>query len=909
MNKFSTLSAAARALWAKSGEPSGHGLLAHLLDVAAVAERILALEPPSTCELAAAALGLGITDLPRWVGALAGLHDLGKAIPGFQAKWPAGREHDESQGLSFAPSSVLRTDRHSCATAALLTDMLESATGASQAWCAQVTRAVSAHHGYHFTSTEINDASPDRSTPAAWQAAREELLAAYWSVLAPEGVPALGECGLPIVNWLAGLTSVADWIASNPQWFPLGERADDLVAYHHEAMRLADLALPQLGWHAWRPLLQAPANVTQLLPRIIGRDGVTPRPLQEAAEALLGRAQGPSLLLVEAPMGEGKTELAFLAHLHLQAANAHRGLYVALPTQATGNALFERAQTFLRSFAAGPLDVQLVHGGASMNAALAALRGAGEIQGVGDEPTDTLSANAWFGQRSRPLLSPYGVGTVDQALYAVLNVKHHFVRLWGLGNRVVVLDEVHAYDTYTSGLIDVLLRWLKALNCSVVLMSATLPSQRRQELMAAWGCAATPSDDWAYPRLMLADAQRVHGTHVEARSLAPISLQALPSDLKDLVDCALARVAFGGCGALIVNTVSRAQALYRQLQCALSEQGLADVELLLFHARFPADERQDLESQVLGHFGKTGQRPVRALLVATQVAEQSLDIDFDFMVSDLAPVDLLLQRAGRLHRHQREHRPSAHAQATLWVAGLLPDALPDLKGTAWGFVYSPYVLARTWALLSREAELRLPQDIDRLVQAVYDSDHDLPADLDPGVREYIEVTAYGEFCCERKDQSQRSANIVIDPADDPLAAYDGKPRGHEPDELGQGLSNSTRLGEESITLVPVHVGDDGLWHVRPGDVGFDPAKPLAAATAQALYGRQIKVNQKAVVKHCQATPLPPAFSEHALLCHMHPLCLRDGRAVDGRLKLALSAELGLVHGKAGSDQNTQEESP
>lgn len=893
-SSFAELSPRARALWAKSGELRGHGLLAHLFDVAAVTERILALEPATTAHLAADRLGLPVEALSRWVGVLAGLHDLGKAIPGFQAKWPEGREHDESHGLMFTPTAVLQPDQHSRATAALLSDILRERSGASPAWCEHVTRAVSAHHGYHFTSTEIDDAAPHRKEHAAWEQARGDLVTAYWSVLAPTCTPGLTGCALPIVNWLAGLTSVADWIASNPLWFPLGERADDLAAYYQEALRLADLALPQLGWHPWRPLLTEAATVQALLPRVIGRPAVAPRPLQVAADQLLTQASGPSLLLVEAPMGEGKTELAFLAHLRLQAANGHRGLYLALPTQATGNALFSRANQFLKAFATGPLDVQLVHGGAAMNDELAALRGVGEIQGVGDEPHDTLSANAWFGQRSRPLLSAYGVGTVDQALFAVLNVKHHFVRLWGLGNRVVVLDEVHAYDTYTSGLIDVLLRWLKALNCSVVLMSATLPRQRRQQLLKAWGCDA-PEHEPAYPRLMLADAQQVHGTHVAARPLAPIQLASLSSDLNDMVDSAMAQLQGSGCGALIVNTVSRAQALYRRLQLALAERGWGDVALLLFHARFPADERQALETQVLDRFGSQGQRPVRALLVATQVAEQSLDIDFDFMFTDLAPVDLLLQRAGRLHRHGGRQRPASHAQATLWVAGLHPQTLPDFKGTAWGFVYSPYILGRTWALLSRESVLHLPQDIDRLVQAVYDNEHELPIDLDPAARDFIEVTAFGEACAENKAAAIRAANIVIDP-DASLAIYDGKPRGHEADELGQGLSNSTRLGEESVTLVPVWIGTDDLWHVRPGDPGFDPNQQLAPALARQLYARQVKVSRKGVVRRCLAAPPLPAFESHALLRAMRPLPMREGRSVDESLKLSLDPVLGLIYG-------------
>lgn len=166
-----------------------------------------------------------------------------------------------------------------------------------------------------------------------------------------------------------------------------------------------------------------------------------------------------------------------LAHLRLQAVNRHRGLYVVLPTQAAGNALFERALTFLKAFdGQQPLDIQLVHGGALLDEHVQRLRG------IHGERDDSAGSATWFSWDRRPLLSSYGVGTGDQALFAALNVKHHFVRLWGLANRVVVLDEMHAYDSYTGSLIEILLRRLKGLGSSVVLMSATLLVQWRVAL-------------------------------------------------------------------------------------------------------------------------------------------------------------------------------------------------------------------------------------------------------------------------------------------------------------------------------------------------------------------------------------------------------------------------------------------
>ena len=479
-------------------------------------------------------------------------------------------------------------------------------------------------------------------------------------------------------------------------------------------------------------------------------------------------------------------------------------------------------------------------------------------------------------------------------MFATLNVKHHFVRLWGLSNRVVVLDEVHAYDTYTSGLIEALLRWLKAMGSSVVLMSATLPAPRRDALLRAWGVAPETAPELSYPRLLLADARGVAGGTCDSRPLPPIHLQAVAEDIDSLVAKASELVEQGGCGALIVNTVDRAQSLYLKLKAELADA----VPLLLFHARFPADQRSQQEQTVLARFGQGGERPAKALLIATQVAEQSLDIDFDFMLTDLAPVDLILQRAGRLHRHQRE-RPEAHRLATLYVAGLAPDALPDLKSTAWEYVYAPYILGRTWALLSREQALQLPQDIDRLVQAVYDSE-DLPADLAEADRAFIEDEAYGSHLGKRQAEGMMARNVAIDPEAEPQSAYTQKNRGYEEGEEGLGLPNYTRLGDDSVTLIPVHQVPGG-WSLKSDGEAFDPDQLVSNALAKQLHARQLKTSRAALVKHAQALESRRSFSEHPLLRHLKPLVLTDGCLQIGRLAVRLDDELGLVYQRGAAN--------
>jgi len=868
----------ARVIWAKSGDGNGHGLLTHLLDVAAVAEAILDMEPASSLRWVATRMGVSAEHAKRWVAAVAGLHDFGKAIPGFQAKWPQGMQTDIEQGLTF-PVAARKVDNHSCATAALLEPVLRKITGAQRDWLRAVVRAIGAHHGYHFLPNEINDARPVNE-PEEWAEARKAILDIYWRLLAPKGVPERDELDLPVISWLAGLTSTADWIASNPEWFPQGERGHACLAdYFSHAIQLAHDALRQVGWRPMQPFLKTETSTEDLLARLVGSNSWSVRPLQQIGDLLLQGATGPSLLLVEAPMGEGKTELAFLAHLRLQARNGHRGLYVALPTQATGNAMFRRFLTFLSQFADNPMDVQLVHGGASMNDDLLRLRD------IDQSHEATLSASIWFSQRRRPLLSPYGVGTVDQALLATLNVKHHFVRLWGLGNRVVVLDEIHAYDTYTTGLITTLLQWLKALGSSVILMSATLPRLRRDELMAAWGVSVNQVPDIPYPRVLLVDDVGVRGNTFSSRALPPIQLHGLGETVEALGNKVVELLGFGGCGAVIVNTVERAQMLHRLLREHLKGD---DVELLLFHARFPADERREHEDQVLARFGLSKLRPKHALLIATQVAEQSLDIDFDFMLSDLAPVDLLLQRAGRLHRHSRS-RPEAHAQARLWVAGLTPE-FPDLKKTAWGFVYDPYILGRTWAKLGQETVLQLPNDIERLVQWVY-GDDPLPEGLQEAVQNSIEIESYGQHLAKEKRERQLAMNITLDCESALGDAYREKPRGNEE---GDDLRNKTRLGRDTVTLIPVEVVKDG-WQVD--ETVFHPNQLLGGQTVRKLYNRQIKVSKTAVVKHFQLNEygqIPASFAENALLRHMYPLVLVDGCCRLGNLNVMLDRELGLV---------------
>lgn len=884
MQRFTELCQSARALWAKSGDTTGHGLLSHMLDVAAVAEAIVRRESRMTQRWIAASFGLTVESAPRYLAVFAGLHDYGKATPGFQNKWPEGRHVDELSGLKFNPTA-LKADRHDIATTVLLrTELAKRFLTAS--WVQPICQALGAHHGYFPRPQEIRDAKPI-GEGSEWAAARAQLLEVYLATLLPDEPSAIDEISLPAAAWMAGLASVADWIGSNQDWFQPGERAETIAGHHAKALELAEQALDNIGWPIFRTLLTREFDTDALVERILGQTaGATvARPLQQAADRLLTNADGPALMIVEAPMGEGKTELAFLAHLRLQAMKGHRGLYVALPTQATGNAMFERTLTFLKSFSPDiHLDIQLVHGSAILDKRVHQLRGVNASEG------ESIASSAWFSQRKRPLLSPYGVGTIDQALFATLHVKHHFVRLWGLANRVVVLDEVHAYDTYTSGLIEALLRWLKAMNCSVVLMSATLPAKRRAAFLQAWDVSHGADID--YPRVLLTSSGGIRGEHVPCRPLVPVTVVGIPENLDHLAAAAMECLSGGGCGVVVVNTVQRAQDLYSILKDKIVEPFGNDAQLLIFHARYPADERSERETLTLQKFGRSEhvQRPARALLIATQVVEQSLDIDFDFMITDLAPVDLLLQRAGRLHRHERQ-RPEAHATPRLIVAGLLRDRMPELKETAWGFVYDPYVLYRTWDIAGAEPIWRLPEDIDRLVQAVYANDPFAAEDRE----EYLKTLdqALGEHLARIQEQRQHAMNVALDAEAEISNAYVSKPRANEEGE-GDGLKVVTRLGEDSLTVVPILKNDEG-WRLVATDTPFDPNAEPGPALAQYIYRRQVRLSRKGLVKALLAQETPKLFESHPLLRNMKPLIFTNGIADFDRLRVRLDPELGITY--------------
>ncbi len=915
------LSGAALSLWAKSPKtsadpPDGHAVIAHLLDVAACVWEILEREPASTLALVAQDLNLEVAQARAWVCALAGLHDLGKASPAFQQKWPVGRERVKTH-LSWLGNQRLPTDDtpHNHITQVTLPDFLVGC-GWDFDVAEKVSDAIGAHHGFRATGGELQQALETRERGKKdWDEARLELFKAVLEACGVGQAPSIMSLSGAAFQRIAGLTSFADWVGSS---FAFASFDGDARAYFERAKVQARAKLDAIGWVPREPLMTQETPINTVFSYL--DQHFKARPLQDALERLLEVDQ-PALFIIEAPMGEGKTEAALYAHLELQRRVLHRGLYIALPTQATGNAMFERTKAFLASRGRQtPPDLQLLHGATELSEAFQSIKIEPNTTDERDQH-DQVVARVWFSNRKRALLSEYGVGTVDQALLSILNVKHQFVRLWGLGNRVVVLDEVHAYDAYTGGLIAVLVRWLHALGSSVILMSATLPDRTRRELLEAFGAKNVPTEK--YPRITrVVDGQAMAQTF-KTRDQRPIRLERLPNDIPSLAAKLLELTRRGGCAACIVNTVQRAQDLYRALEVEFEA-----VDVHLFHARYPMEDRLKRENEVLRLFGKADvsinpNRPSRAILIGTQVIEQSLDLDFDVMISDLAPVDLLLQRSGRLHRHTvNDAQRHGHDTPRLLVSGLeFEGDAPDL-GDGWDKVYAPWILLKTWQVLENTVQhavfqgqentvqdgvpeklvrvLNFPDDIDALVQRVYDDV--TPADLPPGLLEQFEKA---QAQSQKDDLEMRTAAKHAVIGNDPMGAdwENAKDKSVDEDDpripgLGRAL---TRLGEDSIAVVPMFLRDGKLYLLETDTQPVTLGAKVELKDAREIYKRSLGLSRKAVVHgietHLKLHGLKRPWQKTPLLQNLYPLVLENGFAVFGKTVVRLDAELGIVYDK------------
>jgi CRISPR-associated endonuclease/helicase Cas3 len=758
------LSERAQILWGKTGDVNSDlwlPLYVHLADAAAIAE-ILWDEwvPPGTKQVIVG----GILHLPAETAKKekielaknililqALVHDIGKAIPVFQMA-PNSRfrrsngdqlaVYVESAGLTFPERIHLpRTIHHPLASFGILK---------RNGWDNSFAVIAGAHHG---KPPSKNDAVAVKEgawkaqlgfNNPLWVAAQDELLAWAKQHIEAGTLKQIKTCRISkqAQVLLTGLVIMADWIASDENLFPLIQIGTQPNPSEKRAI------------DAWERLELTPYQEFSALSQLKTVDDLyqlrfsldTPRPVQYAVLKLLAEVSEPGIVIIEAPMGEGKTEAALAAAELLAEKTGRSGIFFALPTQATSDGIFERILKWVEKLQ-GTHSITLAHGKAHFNEKFRGLRFAATNVNDGE---DAVIVSDWARGRKRAILSDFVVGTIDQVLMGGLKQKHLMLRHLGLANKVLILDECHAYDTYMSQYLYKILSWLGAYKVPVVVLSATLPADRRRELVNAYLNTASnlpANDPFAEPRLN-------PGTSVSRGEGEPFAempaaeyplityssggqvLTAAPSASgrkltigikclaeQDVISCLAKSLAGGGCAGVIVNTVARAQRLARELSEVFGEE-----YVILLHSRFIAPDRVKREAELREQLGppkpdlpecdsRHTNRPEKLIVVGTQVLEQSLDIDFDILISDICPMDLLIQRMGRLHRHAGRVRSPLLEDAKCYVTGVEGDARFQKDSQ---FIYGAYMLMNTQALLPEQ--ILLPDDISRLVQAAYDVD-------------------------------------------------------------------------------------------------------------------------------------------------------------------------------------------
>ncbi|EOV0677506.1 CRISPR-associated helicase Cas3' [Cronobacter dublinensis] len=619
-------------------------------------------------------------------------------------------------------------------------------------------------------------------------------------------------------SWrVSALVVLADWVGSGNHFFPWVAGEMPLANYWARAVAQAQNALRLLP-----PASDvAPfKGIDTLFPFI-----TAPTPLQQHALELTINTSGPHLFILEDVTGAGKTEAALvLAHRLMAAGQAH-GLYIGLPTMATANAMYARMErAWLRLYREGSHpSLVLAHSARKLSASFNASLWASELlpNESGDEASAFEGCAAWFaGSPKKALLAETGVGTLDQALMAVLPFKHQNLRLLGLSDKILIADEIHSYDAYMSHLLEKLVEVRAASGCATILLSATLSQTQRDRLSAAFYKGLNTHRE--PPRLGLDDypwvthlhAQGIDGQRVATR--AQVQRRVGIGWMVDEAACLdkIERVAReGGCIGWIRNSVDDAVNSYREL---IRRGNIPEENILLFHSRFAFIDRAATELTTLYWFGKeNADNRSGKIIISTQVIEQSIDIDLDYLISDLAPIDLLIQRAGRMQRHIRDK----DGQLKFTGADERPAPCLDILAPPWqaqpektwlsaamrntGYVYPAH--SRLWLtqrVLREQGEIRMPEAARLLIEAVYGEACAVPDGMQKS-----EDEAMGDYYSQRAI----AANFEIH-----------FENGYDPTSAAQWVPDvSTRLGERTVELCLAYASPQGVTPYAPGENAWE----------------------------------------------------------------------------------------
>lgn len=883
----------------------------HLTDAMHVAGALWdSFVPTAVRQLIAAEAG-GDEAARNLVSFLAGTHDVGKASSAFQKSLPPGSApHLADHGLVI--SAFAKNIPHGTLGQVAMMDWLVARYGRGPG-ASDLGDVIGGHHGLNPLAADLKDAFDYQTLePAEWSEVRREVLQ---RMATQTGVQPY------LTNWIQSgfsfstrvlvqaIVILADWIASNVELFPYGDHRDSAERARDA---LAALAFPPPWYPAVTP------GVEDLFSQRFPTLGTAcPNTIQEAAYRLACEATRPGLILIEARPGQGKTEAGLMAAEVLAGRFALGGLFVGLPTMATANPMFVRVADWLTTMKGQPTSLNLAHSKSALTPEFDALIRASRFtppHGDSDRIEELVRVVSWLRGRKRALLSNIVVGTVDQFLMGGLKAKHVVLRHLALAGKVVLIDEVHAADDFMREYALTMLTWLGRYGTPVILMSATLPPAQRRQYLEAYasgrGMTLPELDDsLAYPRLTLLDSEVRTLSLTSGGPAVDVRIERRLDGGDDLAQFLRDALADGGCAAVIHNTVSRAQQTYDRLRGELGE------EVVLLHSRFIAQHRLARERGLVRRLGRDGDRPHRLIVVGTQVLEQSLDVDFDLLVTDLAPIDLILQRAGRLHRHTRPDRPAPVRYPRFVVIGADWAQTPPQAVRGSAAVYGRARLLRAAAVLEPafvRGTLEISADIPALVAAGYAPDLGAPHGWE---REWAE--AEGREAARVADARDRARAFAIDaPVDDGLMAGWLRAPAEDPESPKHLGRAQVRDGGDSIEVVVLQRDVEGVLRLPSGigdkagcevpellpidDIRLE--KAIASTTLTLPMAMCVPDQFDATVRaleHSRA-PYESWQASHWLRGQLALVLDHLGNAKVGCFECTYSDELGLTYAKEGT---------
>ena len=615
------------------------------------------------------------------VDCLCAFHDIGKVSPGFQQKIYDNLQKTLNLGLGNLYNHI---DHASISRASLYTLGEDFANLAGM------------HHGLTRPNEQYRD-EDEVCGGENWSKLRKELLRRLTENLdlltssISEGIPD------ELQSVILGATILSDWLSSSIE-LPFGSCPTD-EDIRDTVLNAGFIPCSIKKGLSFQDIFKDSDNV-----------GYEPNELQKIC---MGHICPGAVYVIESEMGSGKTEAALYIAYRLLESKEANGIYFALPTQLTSEKIHERINQFLPEILPETQkhNAMLIHGNAWLKWNLWEL----------DDSDSTLNAmkrDSWFQTKKRALLATFGAGTIDQALLSVINVKHKALRAFALSGKVVIIDEIHSYDHYTGSLISSLVHKLQHWGCTVVLLSATL-TEDSKKTFAHLPSQPGKSPHSSYPLVTIRQKDGKISEYPFPCSMGKRVNLNISEVEEEALSLAYDKALKGEQVLWIENTVRNAQYIFSKFNQVHDKR----LEIGLVHSRFPKivrDKNENHWTSILGKNALEKRRECGRILVGTQVLEQSIDIDADFLITRLAPIDMIFQRIGRLWRHRATQRPvSASCSSMVLFDEIMKDPLQIGNNSGKLLPYDPYVLYRTLDCIRQLKAFLLPDDIRKYLELVY----------------------------------------------------------------------------------------------------------------------------------------------------------------------------------------------